>query len=88
MFVIGTLGIGILVAWLPLGIITIWFDLSDSYAAGWHSTSGGRCNRIADSLLAVSAIRLQPEFEVTAGAPLLAPASARAARNARTSVSS
>ncbi len=25
MFVIGTLGIGILVAWLPLGIITIWF---------------------------------------------------------------
>jgi uncharacterized membrane protein len=25
LFVVGTLGIGLLIAWLPLGIITIWF---------------------------------------------------------------
>jgi uncharacterized membrane protein len=25
LFVIGTLGIGILVAWLPLAVITVWF---------------------------------------------------------------
>ena len=32
-FVIATLGIGILVAWLPLGVITIWFIYR--IARGW-----------------------------------------------------
>ena len=33
LFVIGTLGIGILVAWLPLGIVSIWFIYR--IARGW-----------------------------------------------------
>ena len=25
LFIIGTLGIGLLIAWIPLGIVTLWF---------------------------------------------------------------
>src|SRR6187200_1383332 len=33
LFIVGTLGIGILIAWLPLGFITIWFIYR--IARGW-----------------------------------------------------
>ena len=33
LFIIGTLGIGILIAWLPLGLVTIWFIYR--VARGW-----------------------------------------------------
>jgi uncharacterized membrane protein len=33
LFVIGTLGIGILIAWLPLGIVSLWFIYR--VARGW-----------------------------------------------------
>ena len=39
-FVILTLGIGILVAWLPLGILTIWFIYR--IARGWMALSNRR----------------------------------------------
>jgi uncharacterized membrane protein len=40
LFVIGTLGIGILVAWLPLGVITIWFIYR--IVRGWLALSDRR----------------------------------------------
>ena len=40
LFVVLTLGVGILVAWLPLGIITIWFIYR--IARGWLALAGGR----------------------------------------------
>ena len=39
-FVLLTLGIGILVAWLPLGVITIWFIYR--IARGWLALNGGK----------------------------------------------
>jgi uncharacterized membrane protein len=40
LFVIGTLGIGILVAWLPLGIVSIWFIYR--IARGWIALTNRR----------------------------------------------
>jgi uncharacterized membrane protein len=40
LFVLGTLGIGILIAWLPLGIITIWFIYR--IVRGWLALSDRR----------------------------------------------
>jgi uncharacterized membrane protein len=40
LFVVMTLGIGILVAWLPLGIVTIWFIYR--IARGWLALRDGR----------------------------------------------
>ena len=40
LFVIGTLGIGILVAWLPLGIVSIWFIYR--IARGWIALNNRR----------------------------------------------
>ena len=40
LFVIGTLGIGILVAWLPLGIVSIWFIYR--VARGWIALNSRR----------------------------------------------
>ena len=40
LFVILTLGIGILVAWLPLGIVSIWFIYR--IARGWIALNGRR----------------------------------------------
>ena len=40
LFVVGTLGIGILIAWLPLLIITIWFIYR--IVRGWMALNGRR----------------------------------------------
>jgi uncharacterized membrane protein len=40
LFVIGTLGIGILVAWLPLGIVSFWFIYR--VARGWIALNNRR----------------------------------------------
>ena len=40
LFVIGTLGIGILIAWLPLGIVSIWFIYR--VARGWIALNNRR----------------------------------------------
>ena len=40
LFIIGTLGIGILVAWLPLGIVSIWFIYR--VARGWIALNSRR----------------------------------------------
>ena len=40
LFVILTLGIGILVAWLPLGILSLWFIYR--IARGWMALNGRR----------------------------------------------
>ena len=40
LFVILTLGVGILVAWLPLGIVTLWFIYR--VARGWMALREGR----------------------------------------------
>jgi uncharacterized membrane protein len=40
LFVLLTLGVGILVAWLPLAIVTIWFIYR--IARGWMALRGGR----------------------------------------------
>ena len=39
-FVVITLGIGIIVAWLPLGIVTLWFIYR--IARGWMALGNGR----------------------------------------------
>jgi uncharacterized membrane protein len=40
LFVVGTLGIGILIAWLPLAIVTIWFIYR--IARGWLALNNRR----------------------------------------------
>jgi uncharacterized membrane protein len=40
LFVVLTLGIGILIAWLPLGIVTLWFIYR--VARGWVALRDGR----------------------------------------------
>ena len=40
LFVIGTLGIGILIAWLPLGIVSLWFIYR--IVRGWIALNDGR----------------------------------------------
>jgi uncharacterized membrane protein len=40
LFVIGTLGIGILVAWLPIAVVTIWFIYR--IARGWIALGNRR----------------------------------------------
>jgi uncharacterized membrane protein len=40
LFVVGTLGIGLLIAWLPLGIVAIWFIYR--VARGWIALRDGR----------------------------------------------
>jgi uncharacterized membrane protein len=40
MFVVVTLGIGLIVAWLPLAIVTVWFIYR--VARGWLALSGHR----------------------------------------------
>ena len=40
LFIVLTLGIGILIAWLPLGIVTIWFIYR--IARGWMALKDGR----------------------------------------------
>ena len=40
LFVIGTFGIGILIAWLPLGIVSIWFIYR--VARGWIALNNRR----------------------------------------------
>jgi uncharacterized membrane protein len=40
LFVIFTLGIGILIAWLPLLIVSVWFVYR--IARGWMALSNGR----------------------------------------------
>ena len=40
LFVVATLGIGLLIAWLPLGIITIWFIYR--VVRGWMALNAGR----------------------------------------------
>jgi uncharacterized membrane protein len=40
LFILGTLGIGILIAWLPLAVITIWFIYR--IARGWVALRDGR----------------------------------------------
>ena len=39
-FVIGTLGIGVLVVWIPLGILTVWFIYR--VARGWSALSSNQ----------------------------------------------
>lgn len=39
-FVIGTLGIGVIVVWIPLGILTVWFIYR--VARGWSALSSNR----------------------------------------------
>jgi uncharacterized membrane protein len=39
-FVVMTLGIGVIVVWIPLGILTIWFIYR--VARGWSALSGSR----------------------------------------------
>jgi uncharacterized membrane protein len=40
LFIVGTLGIGILIAWLPLAVISIWFVYR--IARGWIALRDGR----------------------------------------------
>jgi uncharacterized membrane protein len=40
LFVVGTLGIGILIAWLPLAIVTLWFIYR--VVRGWMALADGR----------------------------------------------
>ena len=40
LFVIFTLGIGILIAWIPLGIVAIWFIYR--IVRGWMALNGGK----------------------------------------------
>jgi uncharacterized membrane protein len=40
LFIVGTLGIGILIAWLPLAIVTVWFIYR--IARGWIALRDGR----------------------------------------------
>jgi uncharacterized membrane protein len=40
LFIVGTLGIGILIAWLPLAIVTIWFIYR--VARGWLALRDGQ----------------------------------------------
>jgi uncharacterized membrane protein len=40
LFIVVTLGVGILVAWLPLGVVTIWFVYR--VARGWIALNDGR----------------------------------------------
>lgn len=40
LFIVGTLGVGILIAWLPLAIITIWFIYR--IARGWMALRDGK----------------------------------------------
>ena len=40
LFVIVTLGIGLLLAWIPLGIVAIWFIYR--IARGWMALNGGK----------------------------------------------
>jgi uncharacterized membrane protein len=40
LFVVMTLGIGLLIAWLPLGIVALWFIYR--VARGWLALRGGR----------------------------------------------
>jgi len=40
LFVVGTLGIGILIAWLPIAIVTIWFIYR--IARGWLALRANR----------------------------------------------
>ena len=40
LFVVGTLGIGMLIAWLPLGIVGIWFIYR--IVRGWLALTNGR----------------------------------------------
>ena len=40
LFIVGTLGIGLLVAWIPLGIVTIWFIYR--IARGWLALKDGQ----------------------------------------------
>ena len=40
LFIVGTLGIGILIAWLPLGIVSIWFIYR--IARGWLAVNNRR----------------------------------------------
>jgi uncharacterized membrane protein len=40
LFIVGTLGIGILIAWLPLGIVAIWFIYR--IARGWLALRDGQ----------------------------------------------
>ncbi len=39
-FVVGTLGIGLVVVWIPLGILTVWFIYR--VARGWSALSSNR----------------------------------------------
>ena len=40
LFVVGTLGIGILIAWLPIGLVSLWFIYR--IARGWMALSAGQ----------------------------------------------
>jgi len=40
LFVVGTLGIGILIAWLPLGMVSLWFIYR--IVRGWIALKDGR----------------------------------------------
>jgi uncharacterized membrane protein len=40
LFVFGTLGIGLLIVWLPLGIVTVWFVYR--VVRGWLALADGR----------------------------------------------
>ena len=44
MFIVFTLGIGLLVAWIPLGFVTIWFVYR--IARGWLALNDGRPMKI------------------------------------------
>jgi len=44
MFVVFTLGIGLLVAWIPLGFVTVWFVYR--IARGWLALNDGRAMNI------------------------------------------
>jgi len=40
LFIVGTLGIGILIAWLPMGLVGLWFIYR--IVRGWLALSSGR----------------------------------------------
>ena len=40
LFVLGTLGLGLLFVWLPLGVVAIWFIYR--VVRGWSALSNGR----------------------------------------------
>jgi uncharacterized membrane protein len=40
LFVLGTLGLGLLLVWLPLGIVAIWFIYR--IVRGWMALTNGR----------------------------------------------